>query len=291
MREKGICRGTARPWPWVKIKQLLIILLWSYACLLLTTHAYAASPAREIMEGNRYYNQEKYDNALEKYKAAGEESPDSDIVHFNSGAAQYKRGQYEEAIDSFTKALNTEDEQIESDATYNIANAKYKLGSVNADKDLNMAVSQYRESLDYYKRAMEMDAHNREAKYNHELVERELKVLLDKLKNQQQQQQDDQDQDKKDQQESDESQAKSDKEKKGEEKQQQESGKDQEMKEDRKDQAAEEKTGQGEEQQKEENGEMTPEEAQMLLEAYGAEEKEALRKEKRAYYPDVLKDW
>jgi Ca-activated chloride channel family protein len=268
-------------------------------CFLIPCYALAASPANDIKDGNRSYTQGDYEKALEQYQAAEEASPDSDIVNFNIGAAHYKKGQYKEAIDSFTKALNTEDKKTESDAIYNIANARYKLGSVNAENDVNSAVSLYRESLDYYKRAIELDEGNGDAKYNHELVERELKVLLDKLKNQEQQQDDqdkEQDNDNKEEQKSDSKESESNESKADEKQQEQDARNDQEMKEDKGDQqqTAGEDPGQEQEagRQEERNDGMSPEEAKMLLEAFGEEEaRDAVKKQKGARYPRVLKDW
>jgi len=299
-RERRERRG-AVPAHW---KRLAILFVFTI-CFLIPFSAHAASPSGGIKEGNRYYEQGDYDKALEQYEAAAEASPDLDIVNFNKGTAYYQKGQYQEAIESFTKALNTEDKKTESDAIYNIANTKYKLGRASAESDINSAVSLYRESLDYYKRAIELDEGNRDAKYNHELVERELKVLLDRLKNQEQQQDDqdknhenEQDNDKKEEEEqkSDSKEAESNESGEAEKQQGQEARDDQNMKEDKDDQqeGAGEDSGQEQEsgQEEERDGGMSPEEAKMLLQAFGEEEaRDAEKKQKGAQYPRVLKDW
>lgn len=270
---------------------------------LMPLSANAASFSSDIKDGNSYYKQGEYDKALEKYKAAGEASPDSDIANFNKGTAYYQKGQYQAAIDAFSKALNTEDKKTEADSTYNIANAKYKLGSSNVDRDINSAVGLYRESLDYYKRAIELDEGNRDAKYNHELVERKLKVLLDKLKNQKQQEKDrkkEQDSDKKKEQSDDTKESGSNESKEEKDQQGRQTRNDQGKKEQKSDQ---QQAGGGEtkQEQKQEqkagmkegkNGGMSPREARMLLNAFGEQEaRDAVRKQKEAHYPEVLKDW
>ncbi|KPJ99439.1 MAG: hypothetical protein AMK71_09770 [Nitrospira bacterium SG8_35_4] len=293
-REKRDRRGVVlEPWKLTAIVLLVMI------CFLIHFPAHAASPSGDIKEGNRYYWQGDYDKALEQYEAAGEASPDLDIVNFNKGTAYYQKGQYQEAIDSFTKALSTEDKKTESDAIYNIANAKYKLGRATAENDMNSAVSLYRESLDYYKRAIELEEGSRDAKYNHELVERELKVLLDRLKNQKQQQDDqdrEQDSDKKEEQKNDNKEPESNESGKEERQQGREAPDDQKMTEEKGDhqQGAGEGTAQEQEagRQEERDGGMSPEEAKMLLEAFGEEEeRDAQKKQKGAQYPRVLKDW
>jgi tetratricopeptide (TPR) repeat protein len=153
--------------------------------------ALSASPAKAVKEGNRLYQLQKYDEAMQKYHQATEQSPESGIANFNLGDALFKKGKYKESVDAFIRALNTDDLKLEADAAYNIANAKYKLGNELSDSDLNSAAGLYRESLDYYKRAIELSDKDTDAKYNHELVEKELKLLLEKLKDQPQQQKQD----------------------------------------------------------------------------------------------------
>ncbi len=254
--------------------------------------ARASSAAGEIRDGNRAYKEKKYDEALEHYMRAGEKAPDSDIVHFNLGAALYKSGRYGESIDAFTKALNTEDGQLESDALYNIANAKYKLGSADADKDLKGAISLYRESLEYYRRAIELNEKNREAKFNHEVVEKDLNVLLDRLKNQPQQEEQDQDKEGEDTAENQQSPAGAEEEQKGNK---EKDGKDRPSGSEEK---GKEEAGEPLEQQQDsaqgeaDIREMSPEEARMLLDAYGDEQAmDGTKQGTKGHDPEVLKDW
>lgn len=282
------------------MRTILIIILSAY-CILHTANFSLASATADIREGNKLYKQEKYSEAADSYNQALKQSPDSDIAHFNLGDALYKKGQYNEAIDAFTKALSTDNKTLEAKTIYNLANSKYKLGTQAADSDLNSAISMYREALDYYKRAIEMKEGDKDAKYNHELVEKKLKVLLDRAKNQQQNQDKDKDkdQDKKDKQDSKQSQDKSDKQKEGEKqqadqkKQQGAEGKDADAKEDKGKSASKEE---GKEAQpagtgKDDSKGMTPEEARMLLDAYGQEGTIDDKHEVRGYSGEVLKDW
>jgi tetratricopeptide (TPR) repeat protein len=252
-----------------------------------------ASPAKAVSEGNKLYHQEKYDEAIKKYNEAKSEAPDSDIVNFDLGTALYKQGKFQEAADIFTKAVVTKDKKIEAMTTYNIANSKYKLGSQKENTDPNTAVGLYRESLDYYNRTIELDKNDKDAKYNHDLVEKRLKAL-EKLKNQQQQQQQNQKQDQKDKQDNKGAQEKS-----GQEKQ---DDKQQQKSEDRQAETAgdkNKKAAQGNNTEAKDRGaagektrEMLPEEARMLLDAYRAEEAGTVSdRERKGYHEEVLKDW
>ncbi|HDK81637.1 MAG TPA: tetratricopeptide repeat protein, partial [Nitrospirae bacterium] len=164
-----------------KIYSIIVI---SFSLLFLSSAVLASSAAKEVKEGNHLYKQKKYDDALGKYSSAKTELPDSDIINFNIGAAMYKKGDFQNAVEAFTRALVTEDKELEARANYNIANSKYSLANLKINTDPSGAASLYREALDYYKRAIELNQDDTEAKYNHELVEKKLKVLLDRLKNQ-----------------------------------------------------------------------------------------------------------
>ncbi|MBI5056848.1 MAG: tetratricopeptide repeat protein [Nitrospirae bacterium] len=268
-------------------KFLLFILL----CLIFTSPVFA-SPAKAVREGNKLYHQDRYDGAMEKYNEAKAEAPDSDIVNFDLGTALYKKGRYQEAVEAFTKAMSAGDKKIEEGALYNMANSKYKLGSLMENSDANGAINLYQESLDYYKRALEMDKSDKDAEYNRELVEKKIKALQEKMKNQPQQQQN-KGQDKKDK-EGKGPEAKSDKDKQGD-KQQQKSGNEQTGTTDDKDKksAAEKgKEAKAHDKAGQKTQEMSPEEARMLLDAYGEEESgDVFNRERRGHSEEVQKDW
>ncbi|MEI8176282.1 MAG: tetratricopeptide repeat protein, partial [Candidatus Omnitrophota bacterium] len=172
-----------------QIRTSVIFLLWCIAAECATGYA-AVGASGNVRAGNRLYRDGKLDAALEKYHAASAALPDSDIVNFDIGAAWYKKEEYQKAAESFTKALTSEHKKIEADALYNLGNCKYKLGKLKENTDLATCVGLLRESLDYYKRAVAIDQKNADARFNHEVIERELKVLLDKMKKEPQQDQD-----------------------------------------------------------------------------------------------------
>jgi len=275
------------------MRTILSIIL-SVCCLFVSADSTSASATGDIREGNRLYKQEKYSEAIDRYNQALKQSPDSDIAHFNLGDALYKKGHYKEAIDAFTKALSTDNKALEAKAVYNLANSKYKLGSQAADSDLNSAIHMYREALDYYKRAIEMKEGDKDAKYNHELVEKKLKLLLDRAKNQQQNQDNnkDKDQEKKDKQDGKQSQDKSDQQNE-QQKKQDTASKEAGNRDDKGKSASKDKdkgsqpSGAG----KDDLKGMSPEEARMLLDAYGQEGTIGDKHEIRGRPGEVLKDW
>ncbi|OQB15398.1 MAG: Tetratricopeptide repeat protein [Candidatus Omnitrophica bacterium ADurb.Bin205] len=287
-------------------KRYGIITFFISLCIfaVVSSPCFAATDAKKnVREANRLYKQGKLDEALQKYNDASVALPDSDIVNFNMGTALYKKEDYQKAIDSFTKTLTTEDKKLEADALYNLGNCKYKLGKLKENTDLSATVGLLRESLDYYKRAVELDQKNTDARFNHEFVERELKVLLDKLKQQQsssdkqkeqEQKQEEQkqgtcptgkEQDKEDKEKEESAQGK---EQQQQEKEGQEGQAHQEEKQQKEEQAAVEEA-----QQEEQGKELSEEGARALLERYGQDEAtpDYIDKGARSYEREVLKDW
>jgi Ca-activated chloride channel family protein len=151
--------------------------------------AFAEGPATIVQKANRLYNKNNFDQALKLYNQAQGEAPETPEIEFDIGAAQYKKGDYPAAIASFEKACVTKDAQLEAKALYNIANCKYKMGLLKENTDLSATVALLRESLNYYKRSIELNPKDQDPKVNHELVERQLKLLLDKLRQEQEKQQ------------------------------------------------------------------------------------------------------
>ena len=264
------------------MKKIYSIIVISFFLLSLPSAVLASSAAKDIRQGNRFYKQGKYDDALAKYSSAQTELPDSSIINFNIGSAMYKKGDFQNAVDAFTRALVTEDKDLEARANYNIANSKYSLGNLKINTDLSGAVRLYRDSLDYYKRAIELNQDDSEARYNHELVEKKLKVLLDRLKNQPEKEKQDGSQD---QQSTPESGSEQKKEDQSGIKAQDEKGVEQQEN---------SKKGEGQAVEQSPDGgttEMSPEEAKMLLDAYGEKEAMQMKQGRKDYTGKVLKDW
>ncbi len=301
-------------------------------CVFVFAHSicFAASDAKKsVKEANKFYQQGKLDEALKKYNDERVALPDSDIVNFDMGAALYKKEEYPKAIGAFTKALVSDNKKIEADALYNLGNCKYKLGKLKENTDLSATVGLLRESLDYYKRSVELDQKNKDARFNHEFVEKELKVLVDKLKKQESNP-DKQKNQQKEQQEQQKQGASSDNKQGKDEKAEEKSGQTQNQKQPEKEkseaaraqqQQDKEKQGQEQSQQEEnqtqkekrqaakeepqqevvrpsspqgDNKELSEESARALLERYGKEEVKPDYMDKQAqqgYDSQVTKDW
>ena len=74
---------------------------------------------KENSDGNELYKQGLYEEALKKYLEALAKSPDSPVIKFNAGNAQYK-------VEAFDKALNTFQESLSADDLRQLAGDRRK---------------------------------------------------------------------------------------------------------------------------------------------------------------------
>ena len=211
--------------------------------------------------GVELYEQQNYKGALDTFQKQLQGNPNSDALHYDAGAAAYKTGDYDRALEAFSRATTASDPSMRAKAEYNLANTLVQRGAKQSAKEQKL--KEWRNALQHYDEALKTDAKNEDAKYNRDLVK---KLMEDMQKQQPPEQQDKEqkpDQDSKDDQKKDpqhqnnsqknDQQKPSDQSKAGEKKdsqQEQSSGKSQD---ERKDQAGEksapEKGGQGDKKQ------------------------------------------
>jgi Ca-activated chloride channel family protein len=172
-------------------------------------------PHARAREASKLFAEGKYEDAAASYNEALVDDPDSALLHFNLGDAQYKQGKFTDAVNAFQQVAPDADAGRAARVAYNIGNAKYRLGEAAASSDPKSTLGLWAEALVAYRRAMGADAADLDAKYNHELVERKIAELKKKLEEQrkqqdqqeqEQQEQEQQKQEQKDQQEQSEQQ-------------------------------------------------------------------------------------
>lgn len=248
--------------------------LYLLICIICTFNlSFGPAIVGKVKEGNRLYEKENYDEALKKYTDAQIDNPEAPELYFNIADILYKQRKYSEAEQMLEKAIPKADPQLEARIYYNIGNCKYRQG-------------QLRESLDYYKKALDLNPQDEDAKYNIEFVERKIKEMMSQAK---------------------ETQEKANKEKQeGEKKESQ--GMEEEtrgetqpqegtMSETQPAEGATEETQPTEEQREgEKPEELSKTEAEAILRMMADEERDAGKPEDRtrkrpAYYPEVEKPW
>ncbi len=146
--------------------------------------------------GYEDYQAGQYDKAMSDFEQRLKAQPNSEQLQFDAGVAAYKLGDYGKAVDYFTKGLLAEDKKIREDASYNLGNALVRRGE--AAKGNEEKKSDWKNAIQHYTEALNLDAKNTQAKENRDIVKKLLEEL-DKQEKQQQDQKKDQQQDKKDQ--------------------------------------------------------------------------------------------
>jgi len=264
---------------------------------------YAAHPERIVEEGNKLYKSQKYDQASKLYEQARLSQPDSAILNFNSGTAEFKLKEYQKAISSFEKSLLSQNKAIEAKANYNLANSKYMLGLSTGEADTSGALGFLEGALDNYKRAIELAPQDTDAKANYELTQKKVKELREKLKEENLQNKDARPEEKQDksqsQKQGENSPSQTPEDEKQAEKQQGQLSQAQEQKEpgasefQQGKKEDEKEPGKNAQAKQEDIKEMSKEEAEMILEGYRQEENNSgmLKDDRRGQEERVLKDW
>ena len=129
----------------------------------------AQSVRNKVEEGNRLYDEGRYQEAHQAYLEALELDPASAIARFNAGDALYRAQAYDRAVEAYAEALQHADPDVAAAAWYNLGNALYRVGRLQ-------------ESLEAYKQALRLRPDDLDAKVNFEQV-------LEELRRRQQQQQ------------------------------------------------------------------------------------------------------
>lgn len=140
-------------------------------------NAVSASVKEDVKDGNLLYNNKQYDAAMKKYKSALAKKPSSGIANFDLGTALYKEKSYYNAIESFNKTLASGQADLIEAADYNIGNCQYRIGAAKGSSDIKKVKEQYEMALKYYKRAIDLNPKDKDAKFNYEFVTKRLSEL------------------------------------------------------------------------------------------------------------------
>jgi Ca-activated chloride channel family protein len=242
------------------------ILIFIGILVLFQQMSYGELSRKKINEGIKAYEKDQFDQSLQHFQDALLDDPENPVGHFNVGESLYKKKNYQEALNSYEKALSTQELPLRQKTYYNMGNTFYQL-------------NKYQEAIESYIKALDLDPTDEDAKHNLELVRAKLKEMAQKQPQQNQPQQQQQ--------------------QGAQQQQQNQSGEDQQdQKQEQQDQQKKEEQDSQEQQQKaqqvEKQKELSKEEAERILQALKSQEKEnqKLRREKTVSQRGrVEKDW
>ena len=283
----------------LNINLILFIGIFSY---LFTQDLYAGTFDGE-KSGEEYFNEGDYGNALKHFLDLQIDDPNNYKLKYNLGNTYYKMKSFEEAEKLFQTVSMYGEKRLAAKAYYNLGNVAAALGKLQ-------------DAVEYYKKALELNPDDLDAKNNIEIIREEIKRRIEENKKRQKdkkeqgkdkkeqgkdkkdQDKDKKDQDKdkkdqdKDQKDQDKDQKDQDKDPKEQDKDQKEQGKDQkEQDKDQKEQGKDKKEAQTGKNIKKDD-KMSKDEADQWLSTLEEDRKKYLKKriKNRGRY-NVEKDW
>ena len=218
---------------------------WIVAIILVlfTVNAFSQAERKYVRRGNRLYEDKKFQEADIQYRKALEKSPGSAAADFNLGNTLYRQNQFDAAAQRYKELSGKQkDAGFKNSDYYNLGNALYKSGK-------------YEECIDAYKNALRKRPEDMDAKHNLQLAMKKLEMQKQQKKKENQQNKKDNNQDKKDN--------------KKEDKKQQDQDKQDKSPDDKKDQQKD---------QQNVKGQISPKDAERILQALENEEKNVLKK-------------
>ncbi|MCX5868094.1 MAG: tetratricopeptide repeat protein [Proteobacteria bacterium] len=135
-----------------------------------------ASARSRAREAEKFYKNQKYQEAISAFSDAQMDDPGNNILQYNLSNAKYRINNYEEAYKSYQGAAGSPDLKLREKAFYNLGNAAYRQGKLD-------------EAIEWYQKALELDPNDQDAKFNIEFVRDEIRRRVEEAKKNAQQQQ------------------------------------------------------------------------------------------------------
>ena len=231
--------------------------------------------------GMSHYENQEFEAAQQYYESVLMERGNNPEAHFGRGASSFQRGDLETAKQSFEQSLKSEDASLQAKAMYNLGNTFYQNQKTE-------------EALAFYRKALELDPADKEAKYNYEY----LKYQQEPPKDENQEQDQNQDQENKDQEEQEQDKQDQDKQEKEEEEQENQEEKDEKQEEQKQEEQNQDQQQQQQEQQQQQQEASEEEKAQDLKQAESIldalkQDEKIMQKQQiaRAKSRKLAKDW
>ena len=168
--------------------------------LLLLLLGLGITPEASCSRGEEAFNQGDYLQASEYYREKLQEAPSDPQLLYNYGTATYKNNMFDDAIDAFTKALKSDDVELQKKAYYNRGNSYYQKGVEVQQADPATTLNQWKQAVNSLDSALQLDPDDADARHNQNIIQKRLEELEKQQQQQKQQnkenQRDQQDKDK-----------------------------------------------------------------------------------------------
>lgn len=116
--------------------------------------------------GEEDYQNKKYNKALKSFLEAQVKEPKDLELKYNTGNSYYKMKEYDKAFKLFESTAKKGDKDLSAKSYYNLGNTAYKMGRL-------------KDSVEYYKKTLEINPDDKDAKYNLDFVRKEIKRRIE----------------------------------------------------------------------------------------------------------------
>src|SRR5438128_5622613 len=124
------------------------------------------------------YRDGKFEDAYAKFQQTLKEHPQSraeDRLQFDSGAAAYKLKDYGKALEAFSQALLSRDQELQTKSHYSLGNTLYQHGETELSDDKKLA--DWTNALQHYEQTLKAAPQDKDAKDNYEYVKKKIEEL------------------------------------------------------------------------------------------------------------------
>jgi len=135
------------------------------------------------------FEDKDYESAALLYREAAKAHPERADHTYNGGVASLMNNDIEPALESFRKAIDSGDVEVQRSAYYNLGNTLVHKGFAMLDENPKEALAAWEEAASQFESALSLDPANEPAAHNLELIRRLIDRLREILKQQEQQQQ------------------------------------------------------------------------------------------------------
>lgn len=164
----------------------------AFACLLVCQAANGDSFGQRLKQANALLRSGEVDRAMSLYDELQVENPDSPLVEYNKGCAQYERAlqkaksqeipleqnPFAEAMASFEEVLAQGDERLKTDAAYNRANCIAQSAKLSRSTgDMEAIAEAYQNAIRAYEEILRDTPDHPQARHNLDHMRHEWKTL------------------------------------------------------------------------------------------------------------------
>ena len=178
------------------MKRMRKSIIWMAAFMFCCGAVFAQKAERKnVREGNKLYETEKFTEAEIGYRKSLEVNPRSSEGTYNLGNALYKQKKFPEAAEQYQLLAGQGEKMIETpEGKARLAEIYHNVGNIG------MQSKEYAKSVEAYKQSLRLNPKDDETRYNLALAQKQLKDQQQQQdQNQQQEQKQDQKQDEKEQ--------------------------------------------------------------------------------------------